>query len=192
MAIACPEYQLTIYDGTDKAILGTNDFGFKLIPNFVLGDLVATDIRIDLAINTLSFSEMSEKQVHYYAQNLSYMLGDTGILFEQNQDNRKVGLIHCKLYLPEYFKWRNTIGPTSIPGLTQGVADIWANRVMPGILPSAEVQRWILTRHFGTGLRWWLPYTILRIVGWKQFSALVQFLESRRRLMSFLSKLFRT
>lgn len=72
LQIACPEYQHTIYDGINKSLL-RDDSGFKYIPNFMFDDLVSAKIKIDLAINTLSFSKMTEKQVRYYGQNCSHI-----------------------------------------------------------------------------------------------------------------------
>jgi hypothetical protein len=91
-------------------------------------DLAALGSRFDLAVNTLSFSEMSEKQVRYYARRLKKLLGKRGVLFEQNQDNRCLGLIDCKEYLGDYFANRETLETTTMPGLTQGTADLWSNR----------------------------------------------------------------
>jgi putative sugar O-methyltransferase len=118
----------TRYDGSDPRVLARNDRGFKFIPNFMFDDLKAANVRFDLAINTLSFSEMSEKQVRYYASRLKDFLGKTGVLFEQNQDNRGIGFIYCKEYLHEYFANRETLQAVSMPGLTQGIADLWSNR----------------------------------------------------------------
>lgn len=128
LGITCSESGHTIYAGRGSQILVKADLGFKYIPNFLFDDLVGTKIKIDLAINTLSFSEMSEKQVRYYARHLKDLLGYAGILFEQNHDNRSEGLIDCKRYLPDYFTVRKVIRPKSVPGLTQGVADVWSNR----------------------------------------------------------------
>jgi len=188
LALACPEYGYTIYDGTDKSVLHESRFGFKFIPNFMFDDLLAANIRIDLAINTLSFSEMSERQVRYYAQNLSYMLGDTGILFEQNTDNRPTGHIYCKLYLPEYFKFRKTIKPNSVPVLIHGVADLWANKTVSD-MPLPRVKKWIFTRHFGAGLRWVLLYKIGRIIAGKRFAALAEFVGSKPHLRRFVLRI---
>lgn len=151
LAIVCSEYSRTIYDGTDKSILYEDDFGFKFIPNFMFDNLVSANIRIDLAINTLSFSEMSEKQVRYYAQNLSQMLGDTGVLFEQNPDSRPRNFMYCKLFLPDYFKSKRTVDPMSIPELVLGAADIWANkRISDNLRP---IVKWWMLLKIGRKIR---------------------------------------
>jgi hypothetical protein len=96
--------------------------------------LLNVGVEFDLAINTLSFSEMTEKQLRYYGDGLSCKLGQNGMLFEQNQDDRSAGTLYSKLILPDYFKFRRNLGISTLPGLTEGMADIWANRAIPDIL----------------------------------------------------------
>lgn len=130
LAISKPRYSHSIYDGTDRNALYRSDFGFKFIPNFMFHDLVATNVRIDLAINTLSFAEMSEKQVRYYGKNLKTMLRDTGVLFEQNFEFTG----DPKKCLPDYFGFKKNIKAKSVPVLQYGHADLWANRRISGII----------------------------------------------------------
>lgn len=125
----------TIYDAADKSVIDRNDCGFKLIPNFMFDDIVAAKVKIDLAINTLSFSEMSEKQMRYYAQKLRTMLSDTGLLFEQNQDNRPAGCCYSKEILCDYFMFKDTIRPRTVAiKFTAGEIDAWANRRISDII----------------------------------------------------------
>jgi len=64
--------------------------GFRFIPNYLAEDLTEP---FDLVINTLSMSEMSEFQVRRYADLLKqHWLAEGGLFFEQNQDNRWMGL----------------------------------------------------------------------------------------------------
>lgn len=81
-------------------------------------------------INTLSMSEMSPHQVECYGEMISQMIGGTGLFFEQNQDNRSVGLIDCKSFLPRYFIRGRTIDPAPFP-LSQGKVGLWSNRGFP-------------------------------------------------------------
>lgn len=67
-------------------------------------------------------------------------MGETGVLFEQNQDNRRIGLIYCKEYLGDYFANRETLRTISMPGLTQGIADLWSNR------PDKLQTRWLASK----------------------------------------------
>ena len=98
-------------------------------------DLVDANLKIDLAINTLSFTEMSEKQMQYYAQKLKKMLSDTGLLFEQNGDNRPGGFCYPKVILCDYFMFKDAIPYISAPvKYTPGEGDIWANRRISEII----------------------------------------------------------
>src|SRR5207249_4897330 len=67
--------------------LGRSDPGFTFVPNYLFDALVGSGVTFDLAINTLSMSEMTEKQVRYYCSGLRRLLGERGAFFEQNQDN---------------------------------------------------------------------------------------------------------
>lgn len=190
LAIACPEYPHTIYDGTDNSLPGKNDSGFKFIPNFMFDHLAAAKINFDLAINTASFQEMNAKQIRYYAQNLVNMLGDSGVLFERNipatQDPSAVDdyLINCKLLLREFFKFRENLW-WSFGGTT----DIWANERLSGILRPSLKRKWqvflatLSTREMALSM---IGFTIRRIVGEKPYAVLVKFILSRPRLKSFL------
>ena len=129
-----PQYTLTIYDGSNKSDILENNGGFKLIPNHMFSEFVESTT-IDLAINTLSLSEMSEKQVRYYAKSLRAMLNRKGVFFEQNTDNRHIdGLNYCKDYLFEEFPFSETLVVKSVPSLTQGVVDIWSNQPLSSII----------------------------------------------------------
>jgi hypothetical protein len=52
-------------------------------------------LAIDLAINTLSFAEMTEAEVERYARFLAPHLSAGGVLFEQNYDNSQLGPAFC-------------------------------------------------------------------------------------------------
>jgi hypothetical protein len=64
--------------------------GFRFVPNYTAERLTES---FDLVINTLSMSEMSEFQVRRYVQLMKCSwLAEGGLFFEQNQDNRFLGL----------------------------------------------------------------------------------------------------
>lgn len=64
--------------------------GIRFIPNYLAEGLTEP---FDLVINTLSMSEMSEFQVRRYVELLKqHWLAEGGLFFEQNQDNRPLGL----------------------------------------------------------------------------------------------------
>jgi putative sugar O-methyltransferase len=181
LGIVYPDLPHTLYDGADPRILKRNDRGFKSIPNFMFDDLVAVHPRFDLAVNTLSFSEMSAKQVRYYARQLKKLLGRKGVLFEQNQDNRSFGLIDCKEYLGDYFAKRETLETTSMPGLTQGTADFWSNRRgkmqrPPGETPEVSCVGLAcsLFRRAVEGPRYWLGHHLPMVAVGRPLHRLVQ------------------
>lgn len=100
----------------------------NLVPNYFFE--VLNWGKIDLVINTLSMSEMSEHQVRVYARGISKLIGTSGMFFEINHDNSQhewgknrgndIGYgINAKDYLVEYFR-----GSVSI-----GEADIWSNDI---------------------------------------------------------------
>ncbi|MEM9805567.1 MAG: putative sugar O-methyltransferase [Cyanobacteria bacterium P01_D01_bin.56] len=128
LGLTCQEVPHTIYDASNSKVLTKLDSGFKFVSNHLLGDLLAEQVHVDLAINTLSMSEMSEKQIRHYSESLRILLANTGIFFEQNQDNRESGLLYCKSFIADYFDIRHVLCPTTIPGLTQGIADLWSNQ----------------------------------------------------------------
>lgn len=90
----------------------------------------------DIVINTLSFAEMTKDQVMDYAKLTQKIIGLTGILFEQNQNNEPVGMIDCKPVLAEVLPYRQDIAPLPIIGNTEGLATIWANSPIAQLLES--------------------------------------------------------
>ncbi|MCP5157908.1 MAG: putative sugar O-methyltransferase [Gammaproteobacteria bacterium] len=133
-----------IYDGTGASILqNPPDNQLFFIPNFLFGNLKDCGLGFDLVVNTLSFSEISEKQLSCYAEGISQMLGEDGVLFEQNQNNESIGLLNAKTILQRYFSHRRSIRPDSFPALTQGEADMWSNLGFDGLSPSLKSEQTI-------------------------------------------------
>lgn len=98
------------------------DPGTVLLPNYWFHRLIgALDRDVDLAINTLSMSEMSVHQVKAYAQGISKLIGQHGVFFEHNYDNHRLDrMINCKDHLPEFFPFRKTT-------VHKDVCDLWSN-----------------------------------------------------------------
>ena len=98
--------------------------GIRLLPNYMAEELVES---FDLIVNTLSMSEMSEHQVRKYARLMDRSwLKEDGIFFEQNQDNRHVGLGFAQEILGTLFRHRHPLhGGTR---LSQGFANLWSKR----------------------------------------------------------------
>lgn len=100
--------------------------GVNLMPNYFFSRLDADRRGFDLVINTLSLSEMSAHQIECYASGVSQLIGHDGLFFEQNQDNRSVGLEDCKVTVAKHFAERRPISLNE--GLIHGGADVWSNR----------------------------------------------------------------
>ncbi|WP_404360885.1 putative sugar O-methyltransferase [Methylotuvimicrobium sp. KM1] len=105
--------------------LEVNDSECVFVPNYMFHKLPESNSTIDLAINTLSMSEMTPEQVAYYCRGLAAMLGRNGIFYEQNQDNRHIGLTYAKEIVQKYFDQQ--LDMQLMNGLTQGSATLWAN-----------------------------------------------------------------
>jgi hypothetical protein len=100
--------------------------GTTFVPNYMFDRLTESELKIDLAINTLSMSEMSEDQVSSYCRGIVKMLKDDGMFFEQNHDNRHVGLIYAKETISKFFDPNLRIEDTTLNAYcTKGIATIW-------------------------------------------------------------------
>ncbi len=97
-----------------------------LLPNYMLHLLLDRDLAFDLVINTLSMSEMTELQVHAYAEAIGRLIGRTGLFFEQNQDNTNLGLLDCKDHIRHHLPWSCRLEP-QLAVNTEGSTDLWAN-----------------------------------------------------------------
>ena len=112
--LACTnEYSNTKYD-------------FRFMANYMFQDIVDSNEKYDLVINTLSLSEMSELQVHTYGAGISALIGSKGIFFEQNHDNKRYNCSNAKEILPAYFKNRKTLN-SKISYNIEGQIDLWSN-----------------------------------------------------------------
>jgi hypothetical protein len=113
-----------LYTGGGSEALIRNDTGFTLVPNHLFPDLRSQTF--DLAINTLSFAEMPAQVVESYAEGLAAMLGEDGVLFEQNFDCDHYGLpSFCdpSPILKRHFGDRQSISEFN----RWGRASVWSN-----------------------------------------------------------------
>jgi hypothetical protein len=115
---------LLVNPNTDIDMIGNHDCVF--VPNYLFHRLVEAGVRVDLAINTLSMSEMSAPQVAHYCEGLKRMLGSEGHFFEQNQDNKPLGMIYAADVIRRHFNYATTVSIHT--DLTQGVPTVWSNR----------------------------------------------------------------
>ncbi|KMP12500.1 hypothetical protein UR09_00015 [Candidatus Nitromaritima sp. SCGC AAA799-A02] len=131
LSIARQKDQHQIYDGETPIPMAKEDVDFKFIPNFLFDDLVKSNVKIDLAINTWSFAEIAEVQVDHYASGLETLLGDQGVLFEQNYESpaSEKGC-NCKEIISKYFV-REDITASSlitINSIELGVPTLWTKK----------------------------------------------------------------
>jgi putative sugar O-methyltransferase len=109
--------------------------GVRYVPNHLAFEALR-GLGADLVINTLSFAEMTAEQVAAYGYMASAMLGPRGLLFEQNQDNRHVGMIECKSTLARVFPYRLDLPIIDPFGRSEGEATLWGNRPVSDVLKS--------------------------------------------------------
>ena len=83
--------------------------GFTFVANYFCHHFQECGIRVDLAINTLSMSEMAASQVRTYCALIRKCLAPEGSFFEQNQDNRHLGLLNAEDLVAEFFASRRRL-----------------------------------------------------------------------------------
>lgn len=101
--------------------------GFTYIPNTVYRSLETHARDIDLVINTLSLSEMSDAQIEDYCQSVKRFLGRSGLFFEQNHQTNHEGPGGIPI---RYFKSLRRCASQLLPPdyvSRRGVANIWVN-----------------------------------------------------------------
>jgi hypothetical protein len=107
----------------DPACVADHDAAF--VPNYMFDDLAGSGVQVDLAINTLSMSEMTAEQVTNYCRGIRSMLTGDGVFFEQNQDNRHLGMLFARDIIGQHFDPELSVRVEA--DLTQGTATVWRN-----------------------------------------------------------------
>jgi len=133
LRVARPDCAHLTYE-TAQDVVAPQPFGFQYLPNFLFPALVGAGATYDLVVNTLSFSEMTAHQVRTYGEGISSLIGQGGVLFEQNQDNRHMGLCYCKDHLAESFPHRRTVRSRTVRQVENGITDLWSNFALDGTL----------------------------------------------------------
>jgi hypothetical protein len=132
-------YLSTLFENEDNVLISPENLrdldkqssGLTFVPNYLFDLCCKSGLKFDLVINTLSMSEMVEKQVRYYCAGIARLLGRRGVFFEQNQDNRPCGFLFAKLVIADCLPY---CCPLASPAraLTQGHPHLWAvNPVLP-------------------------------------------------------------
>jgi hypothetical protein len=90
--------------------------GISLVPNFLFGGLASQVPRVDLALNFISMGEMTARQVAWYAQGLSAMMRDGGLMFEANDPRPVEGSARAASdLLAQHFAESEPVDWTGIP-----------------------------------------------------------------------------
>jgi putative sugar O-methyltransferase len=112
-------------DMTDETLVPSTP-GCTFVPNYLFDAVIGSHVDFDLAINTLSMSEMDESQVEYYCQGLNQSLATDGVFFEQNHDNKPVGRLNAKKIIARHFGRRQEVHSRAARALTQGRTHLWS------------------------------------------------------------------
>jgi hypothetical protein len=132
LSVTRPKLWRGIYPECSGSCSGEGIFG---LPNYRFEEFSAKGRKVDLVINTMSLSEMSEVQIRYYARKISEVLGDEGVFFEVNYDNRPVEGTNAKEFLPHYLKVSVDLGQS----FNRGHGHLWAND--PAVLHQIGAER---------------------------------------------------
>ena len=128
--------------------------GVSLLPNYRLHALLEQNASFDLVINTLSMSEMSAHQVGVYAAAIARMTGTSGLFFEQNQDNRAIGLIDCEDHIRDHFACHRRLNPV-LSDAAQGRTNLWSMASPSFLKPPAIPLRRRIAKAIMRTLRQW-------------------------------------
>ncbi len=110
---------------TQKAL--PDDFAAVFVPNY-LTDRVLREIRpVDLVTNFRSMQEMSDEQVADYGHLAREALGDTGILYEQNDMSRALDR-DVKAILGRIMPAGGVVPETDPAHRPMGTVSLWSNR----------------------------------------------------------------
>jgi hypothetical protein len=122
--LAAKEEPLPVGSG-DALYAHANHDGIVLLPNYLFDSLVRSGMHFDLVINTLSMSEMSALQIHRYCEAIASLIEPDGVFFEQNHDNRNLGMLDFKETIRRHFPARRSVD-ACLAAMTEGKADLWA------------------------------------------------------------------
>ncbi len=119
------DYECRLVTDPSTIHIDDDDVDFWLIPADMKAALNTS--RFDLAINTLSFTEMKQSIVDDYARFLIQCLKPEGVLFEQNNEypNHRYSdyLVSTKDVFEQYFDYRTDVSCYSLLGSTR----VWTN-----------------------------------------------------------------
>jgi hypothetical protein len=111
-------------------------FDFLFIANYMIEEAAAELGPIDLAINCMSFPEMSPVQVRNYGAFFKRVLRPDGVVFDENAA-LKPHHTDCKAILTELFPFRRRVA-SSVIATKSYSQDVWANRYIGEIFDCSD------------------------------------------------------
>jgi hypothetical protein len=134
-------YLSTLAGGEGCHVLTPGDsvpdrFNFLFIANFMIGEVSDRLGPIDLALNTLSFTEMTAAQVRSYGENFESLLGKNAVVFEENAMVRPHHT-DIKAIFSEIFPYRKRVSSDIV--LTKNwCQDVWSKRYIGSIFDRGD------------------------------------------------------
>lgn len=111
-------------------------FDFLFVANYLLDELGGDLGPIDLAVNTMSFPEMSEAQVRHYALAFKRLLRDDGVVYDENAAI-KPHHTDSKAILSEVFPFRKRIA-SSIVTTKDWCQDVWSSQYLGAVFDRSD------------------------------------------------------
>ncbi|MBI1778634.1 MAG: hypothetical protein HYR63_25110 [Proteobacteria bacterium] len=106
------------------------DFGAVFVANF-LAERVLDELKpVDAMLNFRSMQEMSDAQIAHYAELARAVIGDEGLLYEQNGTSRTTDR-DVKTILGNIFPEGGPLPETDPPHRGMAPASLWSNRPLP-------------------------------------------------------------
>ena len=115
-------------------------FNYIFVANYMLNEIVGSLGPIDLALNAMSFPEMSVPQVRHYGEQIKTLLGDNGVMFEENAVI-KSHHTDVKAIFSEIFPYRKHV-ESSVIKTKNWCQDVWSNQYIGRIHDCSDAMFW--------------------------------------------------
>ena len=112
-------------------------FNFLFVANYMLDELSSSLGPIDLALNTMSFPEMTVAQVRYYGELFKKLLRNDGIVFEENAAI-KPHHADIKAIFSDIFPFRKRVS-SDVVTTKNWCQDVWSSRYLGQIFDCSDL-----------------------------------------------------
>ena len=134
-------YLSTLAGGEGCTLLKTDEspperFQYLFVANHLLERALPRLGPINVAINTMSFSEMTRKQNCYYGEVIRQLIGKDGVLFEENAAPSSHH-VDNKAIFAEIFPYHRRV-TSSVVTTKNWCQDVWANRYLGSIFDRSD------------------------------------------------------